>query len=301
MKRIFPSATRRRAPHACVLFLGLAACGDANAPAASQRAALAAECVPSQALPPGAFRCGETRTVSCDDGHGGATLPTLYVEEGANVSCADGPFTAASATSYGVGTHTVVVSDASGATACTAGLTVVDDGAPVLTPRTSYLWPPNHKFHSIDVADCVTVTDRCDASLKAEFIWASSDEPVDDLGDGHFAPDIQLDADCQHLLLRAERQGPKDGRVYKLGVRVVDAGGHTVESECAVIVDHDQRGVVGADSGESYRIRFDGAAGQPLCEGVTEPPVTEPPVTEPPATEPPVTPPATEPPATYVP
>jgi hypothetical protein len=139
--------------------------------------------------------------------------------------------------------------------------------APVLTPKVSTLWPPNHKFHTFHVSDCVSIAAVCDPALHAEFIWASSDEPVDDLGDGHFAPDIEVDADCGGVRLRAERQGPKDGRVYTLGVRVVDGDGHRVESQCRVIVDHDQRGVVGADSGEAYRITFDGKDGNPACDG----------------------------------
>jgi hypothetical protein len=127
----------------------------------------------------------------------------------------------------------------------------------VVTAKTLNLWPPNHKFHSIAVSDCVDVEDACQPDLQAEFIWASSDEPVDDIGDGHHAPDILVD-DCQRVQLRSERQGPKDGRVYKLGVRVVDGSGNASEGVCTVVVDHDQRGVLGADSGEAYRISLNG-------------------------------------------
>jgi hypothetical protein len=232
-------------------------------------------------------------------------LPTLYLEENDALACDDGPFTAESA-SYGVGSHTVQVKNAAGDDVCSAELVVDDSVAPVLTPKTLYLWPPNHKMHSIAVADCVTVTDACDAGLEAEFVWASSDEPEDDLGDGHFAPDIALDASgCGVIGLRAERQGPKDGRVYKLGVRVVDRGGNVAETTCSVIVDHDQRGVDGADSGEAYRIDFDGTDGRALCTGEQPPstpsstptPSPTPTPTEPPAPTPTPTPVPTEPPA----
>jgi hypothetical protein len=182
---------------------------------------------------------------------------------------------------------------------------IADDvSAPVLTNKTLNLWPPNHKFHSISVADCVTVQDNCQDNLQAEFIWASSDEPVDSIGDGHHAPDIQV-SECGAIALRAERQGPKDGRVYKLGVRVVDAAGNASETVCSVVVDHDQRGVLGADSGESYRVTFDGSAAGPVCDGenppppVVTPPVVTPPVVTPPVVTPPVVEqPPTEPPAT---
>lgn len=165
-----------------------------------------------------------------------------------------------------------------------------DGGAPQLEPKVIQLWPPNHKFHDISIDDCVDVRSACGEDLQAQFIWASSDEPVDDLGDGHFAPDIELGANCQVVAVRAERQGPKNGRVYKLGVRVVDRDGQSSESVCSVIVDHDQRGVVGEDSGEAYRIKFDGTQGGPTCDG-TQPP---PPANPPPPTNPP--PPPTNPP-----
>jgi hypothetical protein len=195
------------------------------------------------------------------------------------------------------GEHEVTVRDPSGAVLCETELTVTDDAAPVLTPRPLIqLWPPNHKFHTIRVEDCFAVRDACQSDLKAEFVWASSDEPIDSIGDGHHAPDIQVSS-CGAIALRAERQGPKDGRVYKLGVRVVDASGNAAESVCTVIVDHDQRGVVGADSGEAYRVLFDGKNGLPVCDGDNPPPVEPPPVQTPPVQTPPVqTPPVQTPP-----
>jgi hypothetical protein len=60
--------------------------------------------------------------------------------------------------------------------------------------------------------------------------------------------------------------------VYKLGVRVVDRAGNAVESQCTVIVDHDKRGVVGADDGESYRVSLNGQNGALSCDGTTDVP-----------------------------
>lgn len=156
-----------------------------------------------------------------------------------------------------------------------------DDGdPPVVEGHTISLWPPNHKFHGISVEDCVTAVDACDGTLRGEFIWASSDEPIDDIGDGHHSPDVGVSADGRTACVRSERQGPKDGRVYKLGVRVVDSNGNATEGVCAVIVDHDKRGVVGADSGEKYRITFedDGDAGTGVaCVGEPDEPPPPPP------------------------
>ncbi len=202
----------------------------------------------------------------------------------------------------------VVFRDAKGAVICDSA---TDTAAPVLTAKAPLkLWPPNHKFHDIKVEDCFSVADACQPNVKAEFVWASSDEPVDSIGDGHHAPDIQVSSSsCRVIALRAERQGPKEGRVYKLGVRAVDAAGNVAEGVCSVIVDHDQRGVTGADSGESYRITFNGQNGQPLCEGdnpptqdppsnppVNNPPVNNPPTNDPPTNNPPVNPPVNDPP-----
>ena len=69
-----------------------------------------------------------------------------------------------------------------------------------------------------DVVDCLTASDACQGSMTGEFVWASSDEPVDDLGDGHHQPDI-LVSDCQVVAVRAERQGPnRHNRVDRKGV-----------------------------------------------------------------------------------
>jgi hypothetical protein len=166
-----------------------------------------------------------------------------------------------------------------------------EEGAPVLVEHSLSLWPPNHKFHEIAVDACVSAVDTCGRPLYGEFIWGSSDEPVDAKGDGHHAPDILLGEDCSRVSVRSERQGPSDGRVYKLGVRVVDASGNAVEGVCTIVVDHDQRGVTGADSGEAYRLSFDDVAdGGAGCDGEPdEPPPGEPP---PPAQEEPGEPPS---------
>ena len=83
--------------------------------------------------------------------------------------------------------------------------------------------------------------------------------------------------DCGHLQVRAERAGPKDGRVYRLGVRVVDAAGNRSESACTVVVDHAGNGTVAADSGTAYRVTLDGSNGALACDGEIPQPTPEPP------------------------
>jgi hypothetical protein len=234
-------------------------------------ASLKAECVPEgAALPNGAWVCPDSKTIECDAALADQ-VHTLYVPEGDTFSCDDQELSLTTASgSLTVGTHTITVEDAGGEAVCSAELTVEDTRAPSLEAQTIALWPPNHKWHSIAVEDCMQVSDACDSDLTAEFIWASSDEPVDSIGDGHHAPDIQWD-DCQHLSVRSERQGPKNGRVYKLGVRVVDGSGNAAEGVCTVVVGHDQSGKLKGDRAlageEAYRLVFDGSDGAASCDG----------------------------------
>jgi hypothetical protein len=164
-----------------------------------------------------------------------------------------------------VGTQTIEVRRDDGSVACSATLTVLP-GPPVITPRTLFLWPPNHKLHEVSVADCIGAYAACDPDLRAEFSWGSSDEAAVGKGDGHRAPDIVFDG-CDRVRLRSERQGESDGRVYRLGLRIVDGAGNVTDSECTVIVEHDQHSAAGADGGEAYRIALDGRDGAPSCEG----------------------------------
>jgi hypothetical protein len=178
---------------------GLGGCTDdePGAPGQAQHK-LTAQCVPAaQSLPADAWVCPAPLSLECRDGTGTATPPDLYVRDASNRESCVGDTLSVSVDSLGVGEQVVVVRDSQGAELCSTELTVTDTVAPVLTARAPLkLWPPNHKFHSIRPEDCFSVSDACDSSLQAEFVWASSDEPVDSIGDGHHAPDIQLSADC---------------------------------------------------------------------------------------------------------
>ena len=117
------------------------------------------------------------------------------------------------------------------------------------------MWPPNHSMHRVTVDDCVDVTDGCDPDVEVFFLSATSDEPADARGDGHHAPDIRPDG-CDAVMLRAERQGGGDGRVYNLRWRAIDDAGHSIDGTCRVTVPHDQSGRPATDSGEAHAIRF---------------------------------------------
>jgi hypothetical protein len=271
----------------CVLALAGCPADDA----ASTAAALRAQCVPpGVTVPAGAWVCPEPRTVECGPDAFRST-PAIYVAQSEGITCEGDTFTVSSEGPLVLGTRDVAIANAAGEIVCSAKLTVRDTVAPVIESQTIALWPPNHKLHSIAVEDCVRVVDACEGSaLHAEFIWASSDEPVNSIGDGNHDPDILID-DCGHVSLRSERQGPQDGRVYRLGVRAFDSSGNQTEAVCTVLVSHDQSGkqrdkgeVVSAARGpgkgggaaagrpnvavaddEAYRIVFDGRGGSPAC------------------------------------
>jgi hypothetical protein len=93
------------------------------------------------------------------------------------------------------------------------------------------LWPPNHRM--------VRVALRDEAGVPVTATRVFQDEPLDGRGDGAFEPDAILDGDG--VLLRAERSGRGDGRVYHVEV-ASGAGACATTSIVTVCVPHDQRG-----------------------------------------------------------
>lgn len=214
--------------------------------------ALTVACVEPADIADATWVCPEAHSVTCAE----LAESVLHVASDSALACEQYPIALTDDGIYGPGTHQVTVTSDNGE-ACVATLTVIDETPPTLIGNTLRLWPPNHTLHAVAVDDCVVIRDDCEGELHAEFIWASSDEPVDAIGDGNHAPDIVVDDDCQQLAVRAERQGPNDGRVYTLGVRVTDASGNATEGQCHVVIEHDQSGRTPVDSGEAYRVNFD--------------------------------------------
>jgi hypothetical protein len=122
-----------------------------------------------------------------------------------------------------------------------ADVTVFDTTPPIIeslsvTPTT--LWPPNHKM--VPVFAEVVATDTCDPNPVCAIVAVNSDEPQEGTGDGNFSPDWLLlgglTAD-----LRAERAGPRDGRVYTLTVECTDTSGNvSLPATADVSVPHDR-------------------------------------------------------------
>jgi chitinase len=68
----------------------------------------------------------------------------------------------------------------------------------------------------------------------------TQDEALDGLGDGDTAPDAFPASASNQVWLRAERSGPGDGRVYRIGFGVTDGRGGSCTGTANVGVPHDQ-------------------------------------------------------------
>jgi hypothetical protein len=98
----------------------------------------------------------------------------------------------------------------------------------------SVLWPPNHKMVQVTVA-----VDAQDG-LTCRIVNVTCNEPINGPGDGNTDPDWQLTGDPLSVMLRAERGGVKEGRIYTIQVECTDASGGTGTVTVDVMVPHDQ-------------------------------------------------------------
>lgn len=89
-------------------------------------------------------------------------------------------------------------------------------------PSSAALWPPNHKLVSVSIEGITDPDD--DDGVSVRVLGISQDEPVEGTGDGDTAPDavVQSSSDGQSVLLRAERSGMGDGRVYRVAFEASD-------------------------------------------------------------------------------
>jgi hypothetical protein len=246
------------------LLLVAACAGNDDEPAGARTAALQASCVAQKGdIPAGGWACGETQTVECNAAQ--TAVDFIYVTP-ADAVCDGKEFQISDEGPFTVGTHTITVTGEAPpdgeAPTCTSTLVVKDVVAPTVTPRTSELWPPNHKFHTIRTSDCVEVKDACDASVHVAFTFATSDEPANSTGDGNTDEDIR-GLGCDAVELLSERKGNGDARVYTLGFRATDAAGNATEGTCKVIVPHDQGKKEPVESAEAYRVTAPTACGAP--------------------------------------
>jgi hypothetical protein len=129
-------------------------------------------------------------------------------------------------------------------------LTLVANLDPVCTdayPSVSAIWPPNHKFVSVEILG-VTDPDGDPTTITIDSIF--QDEPVDELGDGNTVPDGQ-GVGTPIAEVRSERSGTGNGRAYHIGFTATDEFGGACSGEVVVGVPHDYNAAV-IDGGALY-------------------------------------------------
>ena len=105
------------------------------------------------------------------------------------------------------------------------------------------LWPPNHKLVPVEI---VGVTDPNNDNVTITITGVTQDEPVNGLGDGDTSPDAVIQGN--KVLLRAERAGNGNGRVYHITFTATDGNGATGTGTVSVSVPHD-KGKTAVDDG----------------------------------------------------
>lgn len=130
-----------------------------------------------------------------------------------------------------------VTDDQNASSTCTALVTVVDDTPPVITGVSvtpSILWPPNHKMVAVTVN--YEVKDNCDPGAAIYSILSvSSSEPEKTIRNGDKDPDWEI-VDAHHVMLRAERSGTGNGRIYTITVTCTDTHGNSSNKQVTVYV-----------------------------------------------------------------
>ena len=91
----------------------------------------------------------------------------------------------------------------------------------------------------VNVTVSYDVTDNCPLPFGSCTLSVTSNEPVLGHGSGHTSPDWIV-VDDHHVLLRAEREGGGNGRIYTITITCTDSGGNSSTEEVEVTVPHDQ-------------------------------------------------------------
>lgn len=141
--------------------------------------------------------------------------------------------------------------DRAGNTSTLAFPVVVQPSTPDCTRAAavpSALWPPNHKLVPIGVGG---VTNADGGALTFVVGGISQDEPTNGLGDGD-TPIDGFGVGTGVAMVRAERAGLGDGRVYHIRFTATSQYGPSCAGEVTVGVPHDLRGTPAMDGGPQY-------------------------------------------------
>lgn len=199
---------------------------------------------------------GPDQTVECE-GHDGTEVTLdgsasssayteiveyVWLENGEEIATGVNPVVL-----FELGVHelTLRVSDHCGRTHEDMVIITVEDTTP---PEISLeldlpsVWPPNHKMAL--VATGISASDICDPD-PALTVEVTSNEPVNDVGDGNTEPDWQVEENADgsfNVWVRVERSGTGDGRLYTITATAEDASGNVATETADVHVPHDQSG-----------------------------------------------------------
>ena len=110
------------------------------------------------------------------------------------------------------------------------------------------IWPPNHKMIPVGIRG---VVDPQGDAITIVVTGVMQDEPIFGLGDGDTSPDAALQGD--EVLIRAERAGTGDGRVYTVSFTATDDFGESCSGSVKVAVPSSmKKGAVPVDGGPLY-------------------------------------------------
>jgi hypothetical protein len=107
-------------------------------------------------------------------------------------------------------------------------------------PSVASLWPPNHTMVPVTITG---ITDPNDQAVTITFPAVTQDEPVNGLGDGDTSPDAAVSGN--QILLRAERAGTGNGRVYVVHFTATDGQGGSCNGTVKVSVPHSKKDTAG--------------------------------------------------------
>jgi hypothetical protein len=114
----------------------------------------------------------------------------------------------------------------------------------------------------------VTASDDCDVETGPEdvvFALGTSDEEENGRGDGNTTADISFENGCGTAMVRSERAGPEDGRVYELTLALQDAAGNAAEVTVVTASVPHSRKSGAVDSGDAYEVAAEACGPVELC------------------------------------
>ena len=203
--------------------------------------------------------CPADITVNNDAGQCSAVVSFVATDD-VGIPASEITYSHVSGSEFPVGTTTVTATatNAVGSSECSFDVTVTDNEAPFLTVTSTpiTLWPPNHKYETIDINQLfVSLSENCDnLTINDVYITSvSSDEVENGRGDGNTVDDIVIASDCSSVDLRKERSGNGNGRVYTIYMAVMDANGNSSTASSQVHVPHNKKATA-IDDGMAYEV-----------------------------------------------